>query len=325
MSKAESALDDLSTLPATVENLTSEVRALRQVLDEIRDEIGWATRNLPEAVASLGGRRITSMPVDPCEPDWAERVNRFTPADLPGSQPPESPRGTTIHVDAEQFAKAMESVEQLVYCCESPELAWTGDPEQPGVECRQCGYIVAEAGSVTMNPADDETEKKSRPEPDHSKQNRFEESDDDDPTDEDDQLSAKDGDEDTASHESTQDNCSVQPPPVATTPRRKHSQPLSMRLIFQPLMTDLVRVFGYATLTQEEAKQGAAPLIEKYGLDRVADAAAEIVEETTVPPRHFRLTEEARRLSVQILGRPPVANSGAENNAANATDYNKSE
>lgn len=76
-----------------------------------------------------------------------------------------------------------------------------------------------------------------------------------------------------------------------------------MRLIFQKHMTDLVRIFGYETLSQEEARVCVTPLIEKYGRDRLADAAAEIVEEVTDLPKHYRLTGEARRLSVQILGR----------------------
>jgi len=53
-----------------------------------------------------------------------------------------------ILVDAEQFAQAMDGVEQLVYCCEAPDLRWTGDPEHPGVACAECGYVVAENGEV---------------------------------------------------------------------------------------------------------------------------------------------------------------------------------
>ena len=48
-----------------------------------------------------------------------------------------------------------------------------------------------------------------------------------------------------------------------------------MRLIFQPHMTDLVRVFRYDTLSQDEAKTRTEPLIEKHGREKLADAAAD--------------------------------------------------
>jgi hypothetical protein len=54
------------------------------VLDEIQQELEWANRNSPdrEQVAAAY-RRITSVPRDPCAPEWAERVNQYSAADVP--------------------------------------------------------------------------------------------------------------------------------------------------------------------------------------------------------------------------------------------------
>lgn len=322
MTPSETALDQLAELPTTVERLTQELVVLRRVMDEIREDIGWAVRNAPDLIPALGARRITSMPLDPCAPDWSERLNRLTPADLPPEPGASAARPQKVLVRAEDFERAMESVEQLVYCCESPDLQWTGDPEYPGVECRKCGYIVAEAGSVEMTPVTDDVANDSTPNPaPPSKRQLSEESDEDSEVEEypagaepgqqsttDDEL-----DDDAASDSESSGSANGDLPPVAADPPRRkpaHSQPLSMRLIFQPHMTDLVRLFRYETLSREEVKKRVEPLMEKYGREKVGDATAEIVEEVAQPPLHYRLTEEARRLSLQILGRPPALDPG---------------
>ncbi|HUY90448.1 MAG TPA: hypothetical protein VMV10_17050 [Pirellulales bacterium] len=103
------------------------------------------------------------MPKDPLARDWAERLNRYAPRDLPdapGAKP--TPRQHAPQVDA---ARA--------YCCEAPDLQWTGDPELPGVACLNCGYTVADCGSVVMYPAPDVDEEADDPGPMPQQQELF--------------------------------------------------------------------------------------------------------------------------------------------------------
>ena len=322
MTPSETALDQLADLPATVKRLTQELVVLRTVMDEIREDIVWAVRDAPDSLSTLGARRINSMALDPCAPDWSERLNRLSPSDLPPESGKPESRPNKILVRAEDFARAMENIEQLVYCCESPDLQWTGDPEVPGVECRKCGYIVAQAGSVAMNLVDEETTKKAKRANRPSAQGTDAETADDESI----ESEPRDGEFVTTNNKNKVDEAETTDAEssrsgggksdsrkAAETPRRRPTQPLSMRLIFQPHMTDLVRVFGYATLSQGEAKRRAEPLIEKYGRDRLADAVAEIVEEVADPPRHCRLTDVARRFAVQILGKQPAQSPIATN------------
>lgn len=80
----------IGQLTSAVRQLTDEVRVLRDVLDEIREEYQHAVLNDRPAFRPVEPvRSITSVPVDPAAPDFAERVNRLTAADLP-SQPREA-------------------------------------------------------------------------------------------------------------------------------------------------------------------------------------------------------------------------------------------
>jgi hypothetical protein len=85
---ADSEADGHEELLDAVQALTDEVRVLRHAVDELREEIQYAVRNLidmPEVMQHA--RPLTSMPIDPAAPDFAERVNRLTPADLPPEEP----------------------------------------------------------------------------------------------------------------------------------------------------------------------------------------------------------------------------------------------
>ena len=71
-----------------VEAVADQIEVLRNVIDEIRDEFQWAVRNhrlAPHVV------HVTSMAKDPCDPRWAEKLNRLTPADLQGDDLSEAP------------------------------------------------------------------------------------------------------------------------------------------------------------------------------------------------------------------------------------------
>ena len=75
-----------------------------------------------------------------------------------------------------------------------------------------------------------------------------------------------------------------------------------MRMYFRKHMTDVVRAFGYQELSREEACRRIEPLIATYGKPDIEAACTEIVEAT--PDGLWRLTADARRLAVGILGRP---------------------
>ena len=80
-SRSTDADDDLID---ALENVAAQLGLIRQVLDEIFTELQWANQNPRDADDSARAiRRITSMPLDPTAPDWADRLNRFTPADVP--------------------------------------------------------------------------------------------------------------------------------------------------------------------------------------------------------------------------------------------------
>jgi|ERR1051326_9179232 hypothetical protein len=63
-----------------VEHVGEELATLRQVIDEIREEFQWAVRN--EKLPPTHIVHITSMPVDPCDPEFGKKVNRISQADI---------------------------------------------------------------------------------------------------------------------------------------------------------------------------------------------------------------------------------------------------
>ena len=76
--------DSEDSIADVLERLREELSVVRQRLDEIHDELEWATQNYGEGDhITATPRRITSLPLDPCAPHWAEQVNRVSAADLP--------------------------------------------------------------------------------------------------------------------------------------------------------------------------------------------------------------------------------------------------
>lgn len=157
---------------AAIDRLTEQVNLLWKVVDEIREDFQWAVQN-PERSGGLPPvMRVTSMALDPCDPKWGEKLNALRPEDLPADEQrpssaiivdgeqfehaldrvaPPGPDGTRpdrVLVKAGEFAEAMESIDQLVYCCTQPQLAWEGDPDAPSIICRACGFVVAEYGNL---------------------------------------------------------------------------------------------------------------------------------------------------------------------------------
>ena len=142
------------SIVAALDRMTEEVRVLRQVVDELREEIQWAARNVVgETPPRLPTRRITSMPLDPTCDDFAERVNALTPADLPPETPATTAptaRGVVAvpSTEAHHTSETTESVNELAYCCDKPDLKWYGVPESPGIECANCQFPVAHDGDI---------------------------------------------------------------------------------------------------------------------------------------------------------------------------------
>lgn len=126
-----------------------ELAALRDALDGIRRDIDWWINNhRPEQWLPV--QPITTMP--------AAAV-----ASLPNHQ-----RNTVPSVEARTHPRATSTPEprphtaagpvescddETQFCCDAPDLQWTGDPQFPGVACMNCGYMVADCGSVVMQPS----------------------------------------------------------------------------------------------------------------------------------------------------------------------------
>lgn len=74
----------VNDLTDAVMSLTEQVRMLRQAVDEIGDELGWAIKNRVVMVPPIESQfpRLTSFPIDPLAEDFHERVNAVRPSEL---------------------------------------------------------------------------------------------------------------------------------------------------------------------------------------------------------------------------------------------------
>ena len=114
---------EANELSVAVTQLSEEVRVLRQAVDELRDDVVWAARQVLATGYEVSGQQ-PPRPVDPLAPDADYQPYR-------GSN-------------------AAETTDNNVYCCDSPRLAWQGAPDAPGVACENCGYLVAEEGNILI-------------------------------------------------------------------------------------------------------------------------------------------------------------------------------
>jgi hypothetical protein len=126
--QVKNATSELPDLAVAVEHLTEEVRILRQSLDELRDDVVWAARQVLAAGESIAPGQLRRQ-YDPLAPD-ASTPDAIAAADI----------------------RPAEGSNAAEYCCDAPRLTWNGDPDYPGIACANCGYIVAEQGSVAMWP-----------------------------------------------------------------------------------------------------------------------------------------------------------------------------
>jgi hypothetical protein len=79
-------------------------------------------------------------------------------------------------------------------------------------------------------------------------------------------------------------------------------------MYFEPHLVELIQLIGYEEWPVEEARARLAPLVEKYGKDKVNAAIKEVLtlDSTQTPPR-ARLAPAARKGAWQMLGPPPEA------------------
>ncbi|HET6884200.1 MAG TPA: hypothetical protein VFI31_28865 [Pirellulales bacterium] len=141
--------DDTERVIVNIDGL-EELTAIRESLDGIREDFDWWLKN-HRREQWLPMQPITSMPVDPLAPDWAERLNRFSAADLSENLAPDVRQPQPQSDNA--IATEGRIDDETQFCCDAPNLQWTGDPQFPGVACQNCGYIVADCGSVVMHPS----------------------------------------------------------------------------------------------------------------------------------------------------------------------------
>ncbi len=91
MTKSRSHAATEDSIATALERLRAELAVVREILDEIRDELQWTNRNQGESDrCSPMPLRITSMPLDPAALDW--EINRFSAGDLPAEVRDPTPR-----------------------------------------------------------------------------------------------------------------------------------------------------------------------------------------------------------------------------------------
>jgi hypothetical protein len=86
---------------------------------------------------------------------------------------------------------------------------------------------------------------------------------------------------------------------------RKSKAPLWQKMYFQQHMIAIVRLMGYDELTLDDARERLRPLLEVHGKALIEEGAAELLTiNVTHTSATARLSDEARALAIQILGRP---------------------
>lgn len=123
-----------------------ELVAIREALDGVRQDIDWWINNhRPEQWLPV--QPVTTVPANLLAPTRDDRSSNLPAArELARVSPtPPPPQTATAPNDSPN--------EETQFCCEAPDLQWTGAPLFPGVACMNCGYIVADCGSVVMQPS----------------------------------------------------------------------------------------------------------------------------------------------------------------------------
>lgn len=102
--------------------------------------------------------------------------------------------------------------------------------------------------------------------------------------------------------------------------KRAKKKPLWYRIIYEDQMVALVRLLGHEGLPYSELREKVKPLAEKFGRERLQKAADEIVEFVgDGDDATARLTEEAHKFAIQLLGRRPQSLTVPASNIAAGT------
>ncbi|HUQ68566.1 MAG TPA: hypothetical protein VM165_03525 [Planctomycetaceae bacterium] len=108
--KPSAAKETADPLAESVDRLTAELRVLRQVIDEIREDFSWITRNgIP--VQPIEHVHVKRMALDPLADDWNERLElkRSTFPSLVTASPLDC---AALDRLAEELTQAFEAVAQ---------------------------------------------------------------------------------------------------------------------------------------------------------------------------------------------------------------------
>lgn len=107
---APAASPEVDPLAKAVDRLTAELRMLRNVMDEIREDFSWVTRNgLP--IQPIEHVHVKRMALDPCAEDWGDHleIERSTYVPRGSASPLDS---TALDRIAEELTTSFESVAQ---------------------------------------------------------------------------------------------------------------------------------------------------------------------------------------------------------------------
>lgn len=107
---APSHTPDEEPLVDAVHRLTAEITVFRQVMDEIREDFSWLTRNgLP--VQPIEHVHVVRMALDPCAEDWGDRleIERSTYTPRASTSPLES---DVLDRVTEDLTSALEAAAQ---------------------------------------------------------------------------------------------------------------------------------------------------------------------------------------------------------------------
>lgn len=149
--------DDICGLMEVVEQgslltqLVEEIRTLRTAVDDVRSDIEWAARNIVNKDADVPQfRPIHSMPRDPCDPRFAERLNAVSREDLPTTKEQDVAEGGT----PSESIKQEDDAEVTNVSSESigpQESALDGEPQPPATSGEQTDHPHEEGTSDREN------------------------------------------------------------------------------------------------------------------------------------------------------------------------------
>jgi hypothetical protein len=82
------ASDAVERLIEAAQKLACEMGCLRSAVEKLQDDFAWALNNdvfrrVDRGTESVPPFPVTSMPLDPLALDWARRLNRLGPEDVP--------------------------------------------------------------------------------------------------------------------------------------------------------------------------------------------------------------------------------------------------